>query len=469
MSKTTLLLCITTAGLFAANGKAALPDPLDLNQLPPVVQRAIHEAGGDAGIASVQRVYRFGTPVYEVRLGRPGASRPIFVTDAGTVIKPSEMVASVPPRSREVMMGDLPLPVQDAIRSAAAASGYGRIEAITANGRTIYEVPARLTDGNRTFWFDPAGNLLAVSRPRPLMSRLSRVEPADLPAPVQERLRTLANGAPIMSIERGVIDGRTYYDAILNQGGRNTDVRLAADGSLAPDSVNDRFLAESGQLVIPARAPLPGAPVGTVIARAPLVDPQPLSFNQLPAAVVNTVREYAGNDLVPKIERGTALGENVYEATLQHGGQLLPLRIREDGSLANDPLNSQFVQVLRPAAPATVVVPDWQTAPPRVILSDIKPLRIDQVPGSVQDGLRYYAGSSRVTRILQGTIRGEPYYDVTAEVDGHPWTLRFTQEGALVDDQADDQFLARIGALGSRVPIAVGQPAPWSSGSGSSR
>jgi len=119
---------------------------------------------------------------------------------------------------------------------------------------------------------------------------------------------------------------------------------------------------------------------------------------------------------------------------------------------------------------AVVNSPDWRGAPARVPLYDVTALRIDQLPRNVQDGLRYYAGGSRVSNLSEGTVNGQTYYEATVDLGNQPSVLRFNHEGLLVADQPDELFLSRFGqSLGIGVPTGVGQPAGSVSGTGYSR
>ena len=101
--------------------------------------------------------------------------------------------------------------------------------------------------------------------------------------------------------------GRTVYETTVNREGRKIDLRLAENGALIRDAINDRFLAETGRLPAPLAASGVSLPV-----RVPLADRMPVSFNQLPAAVVTAIQKYAGADFVEKIEKGTVQGQSIY-------------------------------------------------------------------------------------------------------------------------------------------------------------
>jgi hypothetical protein len=336
--KTRILSAIIAAVCCSATF-SLLAQTVDFNSLPLAVQDAINTQRGPAGIISIQRLNRVGTPVYDVRLDRPGINNELYVTDTGAVVNGSEIVgvpSSGLAETREIAFSMLPTTVQNRVRAQLGNVATPNADMITVNGQTTYVVPSRV-DGQLTdLWIDPAGNLITLSPPRILLSNAKTMRPDQLPAAVQDTLRTYAAGAPILNVIRGDVQGLTVYDATISRNGHTTDLRMAADGSLVRDAVNDRYLAETGRMTRSALAV--NAPV-----RIPLSDPVSVSFNQLPLPVLSTLQRYAGADFVEHIDRGLANGRTQYEALFRHTGEEIPLRIAEDGALVHDRINELFL------------------------------------------------------------------------------------------------------------------------------
>jgi len=317
-----------------------LAQTVDFNSLPLAVQDAINARRGPAGIVSIQRVDRSGAPIYDVRVNQVGAHSEFYVTDTGTVMNGNEIIGVRPSpgltESREVLFNSLPPAVQNTIRAQLGNVPMPNADMVTVNGQTSYVVPSRVEDRLVDLWIDPTGNIITLSPPRILLSNGTPLRPDDLPAPVQDTLRTYAAGAPVLVVTKGIVQGKSVYDATINRGGQNFDLRIADDGSLVRDAVNDRFLAQTGHLTREALAA--NAP-----ARTPLSGPVSVSFNQLPLPVLSTLQRYAGADFVEHIDRGTVRGHMEYEALVRHGGDEVPLRIADDGSLVNDRINDMFL------------------------------------------------------------------------------------------------------------------------------
>jgi hypothetical protein len=68
---------------------------------------------------------------------------------------------------------------------------------------------------------------------------------------------------------------------------------------------------------------------------------QPVSLDQLPAAVKSTLMKEAGDGKVQEIERMTQRGRTVYEADVMMEGKKWELTVREDGQLLKKQLDEE--------------------------------------------------------------------------------------------------------------------------------
>ena len=348
------------AALLAATVLSVEAELLELQQLPPIVQQSINNSRGPAGIRSIERTDRFGAPVYAVRLDQPGPNNELLVTESGTLVDADSVISSRPGliQSREVLFTSLPLAVQNAVRAQVGNLAIPSVDMITADGQTVYQVPSRVNRDIVDLWIDNSGRILALSPTRVLLSNPTRVVPDQLPAAVQETLRAYSEGAPITTLSRGIAQGRVVYDAVFKRNGRDVDLRIAEDGSLFRDTVNDRFLANTGRMTrlgLVANAP----------PRLPLAQAVTLSFNQLPLTVLSTLQSYAGADYISRIEKGIAQGQSMYEALFTHAGRDVSLRLADDGSLVRDRPNEAFLAEFGQGLilPRTTVgqAPVWQS------------------------------------------------------------------------------------------------------------
>jgi hypothetical protein len=318
-------------------------------------------------------------------------------------------------------------------------------------------VPFRAQDRIMDLWVDSSGNILAVSPPRTLLSTPVRVQFLDLPRPVQDALGSCSEGASIDGIERGFVQGQRVYEATVNRDGRKVDLRFAEDGALLRDTVNDRFLAETG------RMPSFFMAANVVPARLPLQDEIPISFNQLPEPVRVTLQRCAGPDFVERIEKGTVGGQPLYQATFTHAGEKIPLRIAQDGALMGDDVNRWCLAKIG-QAPYTTVARDWHSAPVRVSLTDVRQLAFDQLPLPVQDTLRYYAGGATIRSLVQGYLNDEILYQADFDWHGTGYELRIAGDGSVISDRDNARFMSQFNP---RIPTSVGGAPLYESQQGS--
>jgi hypothetical protein len=117
------------------------------------------------------------------------------------------------------------------------------------------------------------------------------------------------------------------------------ELRVANNGALINDQVNDRFLAQlsSGQNNGSGvgQAPSWQSVSGTAAASGltPLQRPAPIALEHLPPAVQTTIQAQAGSSPINSITQGLLDGGVVYDALYNRSGQTVQLRIADDGSI----------------------------------------------------------------------------------------------------------------------------------------
>jgi len=444
-------LIVLALGWLTASTWSAQSETVNWNQLPAAVQRTINEQRGPLGVASIERLDRSGASVYEVRLNGSGPDSRFVVTDAGTIVKLNDIISSPANQLvRELTFGALPIAVQNTIRSRVGDAPIQKIEMVTGNGQTSYVAPYRVGEDVLDLWVDPNGNVLATSPSRVLLTSPKWIRSDEVPAAVRDALRDYLGNITIEGVQKGLSQGRTVYETTVNRAGRKIDLRLAENGALIRDAINDRFLAETGRLPSPLATSGVSLPV-----RVPLADRTPVSFNQLPAAVIAAIQKYAGADFVEKIEKGTDQGQSVYQAVFRHAGETIPLRLGQNGSLIEDDVNHWAQTKL--TQNSVVSGKDWRSTVPRATMADVRKLAFDQLPLAVQNTLRYYLGGLALQDLVQGTVNGSPVYQADAKVRGEDVKLRIADDGSPVDDQPNARFLSQF----EQAPSAVGQAAVW--------
>jgi len=163
-------------------------------------------------------------------------------------------ILSLSLNAQEVKFNELPKPVQNAIRGQAGIARVENINIVTRNGKTNYNVAFKREGKPVELSLDSTGNPLtnglsatqatAASPPRAPLSAASKVTLATVPPAVQRALKKYAHGAEIEDIDKGTLQGRTVYEGAFKNQGENVELRVAEDGSLVKDQVNERFVTQ---------------------------------------------------------------------------------------------------------------------------------------------------------------------------------------------------------------------------------
>jgi hypothetical protein len=147
---------------------------------------------------------------------------------------------------------------------------------------------------------------------------------------------------------------------------------------------------------------------------------EPMTLDQVPAAVRETILAEAGGAEVREIERETRDGETHYEAEWRAGGQEIEIRIAPDGTLVG-----------RETEPVTREV-----------------LTLQHLPRAVQDTLRAVAGGAPLGHFERGSKHGVTVYEAAWSAGGARHEAEVTADGALLE-------LEEIVTVDA-VPVAVG-------------
>ena len=133
------------------------------------------------------------------------------------------MIAIVTASERRLTMEDLPGPVQKAVREHTKGLEVIEIEEETEDGKTLYEVEARVDGKTRDIVFDAAGKVIEDEM---------EVALGSIPEPARTALSQAAGGGEIQKVEAVTKDGITVYEAKIKKDAKASEVVVAADGTI---------------------------------------------------------------------------------------------------------------------------------------------------------------------------------------------------------------------------------------------
>jgi len=267
---------------------------LTLDQLPQAAQTAVRAQTDTASIQSITPVVSSGQTNYVVSFTRNGQPVDLQVDAFGRIVNGANPPGSVP---------------GSVISAGPAAPG------------------ANQTVGSIPDW-----------RTAPVRQPLAEANPIDfrsLPEPVRNTLLRYAGPGPINNVLRGTLGGQPVYQADLNPNGQAIGLRLAENGALLNDQINDRFLAQFSTQQNPwaGNAPVSQTGVGSSNNLEPLSNPRPVAFDQLPLAVQTTISGMLNGGTPNQVVQGITNGRGEYETIYSQNGQRYRLRVAEDGSV----------------------------------------------------------------------------------------------------------------------------------------
>lgn len=124
------VLVIAAAAALMAGGATAREKKVELKDLPPAVQAAVLEQAKDVKVYSLSVEEEDGKASYEFESEVNGFSRDVRIDPSGVVVEVEE----------EIDPARLPEAVRRAVEGAAGGGTIRKVEAITKDGATEYEV-----------------------------------------------------------------------------------------------------------------------------------------------------------------------------------------------------------------------------------------------------------------------------------------------------------------------------------------
>jgi len=318
------LACVA---LVAGGAFSAYAEKVPLAQVPEAVQKAIKQQAAGENLQHVERETRDGKVIYEAEFKREGLNRRVHFASDGSMLPATDLSTRFE-RTPSVAYGELPAPVQRAIREQQAGRIIADIDRETWNGKTVYEVEFKEQGPNSRVHIAQDGSLVVDKAMK--RGTYMGVQLRDTPATVQSTVKRIAGDAEIADVDREMKNGQVVWDVELRQEGLNRHLLIADSGALLDDSE--------------ARGTAPGLRErvrGTTERIRDKVDLDldrgtVMSLDQLPVAVQNTIKKYGNVSNLKPIKRELDDGKAQYDVEFEKDGKNTRLTIDGNGTVLKD-------------------------------------------------------------------------------------------------------------------------------------
>lgn len=228
-------------------------------------------------------------------------------------------------QSQTLTMEQLPVPVQNVVKTETKNGPVTNIRQLTQNGRTIYQIGFQQPTGEKDIYLEANGSYVQQSATVATTAKTNgpvEVKLKDLPENVQKVINSETSAGPVKKIEQMAHLRRSIYKVTYQPpGAAEKVIYLNKDGS---------YVREQSQTAV-------GAPAGSSTgSRSSLSGASKVKLEQLPAAAQQAIKSYAGSAPVEDIDKGTLNGKTVYEAAFKQNGQTVELRVDEQGKIIQD-------------------------------------------------------------------------------------------------------------------------------------
>lgn len=216
-----LILSIAVAVIATGIAVAAMPqakqeekDPiLKLSQVPQKVQQTIKTYASEAEIKQITMGDVDGTKAYEVEIEKGGRKSEVAITPDGKVLSTEEIIP----------LEEVPAAARQAINAKAAGGKVVSTEKVVENGKTAFE--AVIEKGGKQSMFSVAadGKIVGSEEAIPL---------SEVPEGARKTINAKAAGGKIISVKKILEEGKTLFAAVIEKGGKQTEITVAPDGKL---------------------------------------------------------------------------------------------------------------------------------------------------------------------------------------------------------------------------------------------
>jgi uncharacterized membrane protein YkoI len=331
----------------------------------------------------------------------------------------------------KVSFEQLPLDIKNKIRAHTGSAAIEDIDRQTQAGKTTYEVAFKKDGQHTELLFDDKGELMKDAQGSALDSR--KISYNELPEAVKRVADARIKGAKVNDVDRQVKNGQTTYEIGFKQNGQQQELVISQEGRI----MNDVTLTQQA-VGAPATA-VSGTASSTTTATAKMAEPVTLAsaakveLTATPAVVQKVIAAAARGARIEDLERGTYLGQNVYQAAFKENGKHIELQVREDGTVLYDPRATGNVGQRRIRwGSGNSAYKDVKSA---VTLSSAQRVERNSLPVPLQRRLTSYVGNRPIENIERGMWQGKTVYEVAFKDDtGKHVELQLDEQGNVIYD-----------------------------------
>ena len=329
-------------------------------------------------------------------------------------------------QAEKVQIEQLPQGVQEKIRAHTGSSRIQDIDMQTKEGQVTYQVGFKQNGEHTELLFNSEGRLL--NREGGTALAPAKVEFNELPAAVQQMVRTRIQQGDINDIDRKVQGGDVTYEVGFKHNGVQQELLLSETGRILRDVAFESVGAPAG--VISGR----GEARMLSPTRVQLSSAQKVELSEIPAEAAQAILRTADGARIEDLEVGTWNNMRVYQAAFKSGGQHVELQVAPSGLMVYNPLLAQG------GTPSGEMLSRTQ-----VQLSGAQKVELGSIPAEAAQKILQIAGGANIQDLEVGTWNNMRVYQAAFKSEGRNVELQVDAKGRVVHNPMQ---AAGRGALG---------------------